>query len=204
MTSTLIENLEQAAQIAKEGRASPLLGGEIGLTWTILATIALMAHGAIISGWTPLNPNFVGLVWLVYGVTGLLITAILARRLNNMSSASCTLTNQASRATWVSSGHVIVVVVMSIIVAINVNDYSFDLFNVIVPLAFSLATLSYAVLAKLTGQGYLRFAAILSGSAASVTLMIIHEPHMYFVAGILLFISGVIPSVIEIRKAQTA
>ncbi|MEM9599562.1 MAG: hypothetical protein AAF926_00945, partial [Pseudomonadota bacterium] len=191
-------------RIAKEGRASPLLGGEIGLSWTTLATVALMAHGAVISGWTPLSPSAVGLVWLVYGITGTLIAVILGRRINKTSDLSRTLINQASAATWIASGLMIFAVVMSIIVAVSLNGYSPDLFNSIVPLAFSLATVSYAVLASLTQQGYLRFAALASGAAASITLMMIHEPHMYFVAGVLLIISGVIPSLIEIRKARTA
>jgi hypothetical protein len=197
---TLIKDLEYATDIARRAEQTPLIGGPIGLMWTSLATIALMAHGAILAGWVGVGPAMAGLVWLVYGIVGTVLSVILGRRFTRTPGSS-SLANRVAEASWMSMGLLITVVAVTTVAAFMSGRVELLAFNFIVPIAFALSAASYGTLAKLTGYGYLTFAAVASALSASVTLFIVTEPSMYFVAGILLILSGVIPSVIELRKA---
>ena len=195
----LIRDIEDAVAIARAGRHTPLLGGEIGLMWSALATVALTAHGVVVMGWTGIPEPLVGLIWLAYGILGTILMLILGKSVSKKPGVNSAL-NQASAGTWVSMSLMVGTIAITIAVAFALNLVPRMAFNFIVPAAFALAAVSYGVLARLAGLGYLRFAAIASGISTSITLFMLTDPLMYFVAGGLLFISGVIPSFIELRR----
>jgi hypothetical protein len=197
----LLKDLEYATQIARRADDAPLIGGSIGLMWTSLATLTLMLHGAILAQWIAVDVGYTGLLWLIYGVLGTALSVFLGRRLN-ARSGSRSLANRVAEACWVSMGIMTAAVTITIVVAFMTGKVGMQGFNFIVPVAFALSTTSYSVIARLTGYGYLRYAAIASGISTTVTLLMVQEPAMYFVAGVLLLISGVIPSIIELRKAD--
>lgn len=195
----LISDLEYATDIAKRAEATPLIGGSIGLMWTCLATIALMIHGAILAGWTGLDTSLAGLVWLFYGLLGTLFSVILGRRLSS-KPGSRSLANRVSEACWLSMGLMVTVIAITTVVAFMTGRVEVVAFNFIVPSAFSLSAVAYGVIARLTGYGYLKYASVASGLSAAITLYMVQDPSMYFVAGVLLILSGVIPSNIEVRN----
>lgn len=200
MHETLIKDLEYATEIAKRADNAPLIGGPIGLMWTGLATVALMAHGAILARWVDVPVSMSGLVWAVYGLVGTALTILMARRLVGMPGHR-TFANRVADACWFAVGIAITIVAITTVVAFMSGEVGMSAFNFIVPTAFALSAVAYTVLARLTRHGYLRFAAAASLASTSITLFIVNEPAMYFVAGVLLIISGVVPSLIEIRKA---
>lgn len=195
----LISDLEYATDIARRAEASPVIGGSIGLMWTCLATISLMIHGAILSGWIGSDTSLAGLVWLIYGVVGALLSVLLGRRLSQ-KIGSRSLANRVSEACWSSMGIMVAIIAVTTVIAFMTGRVEVVAFNFIVPFAFSQAATAYGVIARLTGYGYLKYAAIASAVSACITLYIVEDPAMYFFAGVFLILSGVIPSIIEVRK----
>lgn len=197
----LVKDLEYATRIARAADEAPLIGGSIGLMWTGLATLALIVHGAIYAQWIPIDVSLTGLVWLAYGVVGTLLSVWIGRGFA-AKSGSRSLANRVAEACWVSTGIMTTAIAVTTVLAFVLGKVDMLAFNFIVPFAFALAAASYSTIARLTGYGYLKFAAVTSGVSATITLFMVREPSMYFVAGLLLLISGVIPSLIELRKAN--
>ena len=201
MTNEALRNdLEYASRIAREGEATPLLGGEIGFMWTSLATIALMLHGAVLAGWIDMDVSLTGLIWLVYGVIGTVLSIVLGRRLSTRAGVK-SFANRVSEACWFSMGVIITIVAVTVVVSYMAGKVDLSAFNFIVPTAFALSAAAYTTLARLMGHGYLLFAAMASAISVAVTLYMVVDPAMYFVAGLLLIFAGVLPSFIELRRA---
>lgn len=198
---TLLQDLENASRIAREAEAAPLLGGSIGLMWTSLGTIALMTHGAVLAGWINIPLAMIGLIWAAYGIIGTIFSAVLGRKIAS-TPGSQSFVNRAAEGAWVSGGIMIATFAIALVIAMTMGKIETVDFNFIPPAAFAISTVINGMLAKLTGYGYLKFGAIMSGVATAVTLLMVRQPEMYFVAGALLILSGVIPSFIENRRAN--
>lgn len=198
---TLLQDLENASRIAREAEAAPLLGGSIGLMWASLATVALMAHGAILAGWINIEVSMTGLIWAAYGIIGTLLSVILGRKISS-KPGSHSFANRAAEGAWTAGGIMIATFAISLVVAMTMGKIEVVDFNFIPPAAFAISAVINGMLAKLTDYGYLKFGAIMSGVATAVTLIMVRQPEMYFVAGALLVLSGVIPSFIENRRAN--
>lgn len=198
---TLLKDLENASRIAREAEAAPLLGGSIGLMWASLATVALMAHGAVLAGWINIAVSMTGLIWAVYGIVGTFLSVILGRKISS-KPGSHSFANRSAEGAWTAGGIMIATFAISLVVAMTMGKIEVVDFNFIPPAAFAISAVINGMLAKLTDYGYLKFGAIMSGVATAVTLIMVRQPEMYFVAGALLVLSGVIPSFIENRRAN--
>ncbi|MGJ8559725.1 MAG: hypothetical protein ACSHX3_05775 [Litorimonas sp.] len=198
---TLMQDLADASRIAREGETTPLLGGPVGLMWASLTTIALITHGAVLAGWIDIPVSMTGLIWVTQGVLGTILTVILSRRLSTKPGCH-SFANRAAEGAWVSGAIMIATFAISLVVASFMGRTEVVDFNFIVPAAFAISAVINGLLARLTGYGYLKFGAIMSGVATTVTLIMVRQPEMYFVAGALLIVSGVIPSLIENRRAH--
>ena len=198
----LAQDLDYALDLARAGREAPLLGGPIGLMWTGLATVALTLHGLALVGVLRIPEPMLGLIWLAYGVVGTALSYGLGKRFANTPGAR-TFANRVSEATWTASGILIAAIAVSAVVAFSLGLFrDYTVFAFIVPFAFGVSSVSNAVLARITGHGYLKFAAWGAGVATVVTLMMATQPAMYLVAAAGVLVSGVIPSWIELRKAR--
>lgn len=198
---TLLQDLENASRIAREAEAAPLLGGSIGLMWTSLATVALMAHGAVLAGWINIPVSMTGLIWAAYGIVGIILSVIIGRGLAS-KPGSHSFANRAAEGAWQAGAIMIATFAITLTVAMTMGKIETVDFNFIPPAAFAISAVINGMLAKLTGYGYLKFGAVMSGVATAVTLIMVRQPEMYFVAGALLILSGVIPSFIENRRAN--
>lgn len=197
----LMHDLENATRIAREGEQAPLLGGSVGLMWASLTTIALMTHGAVLAGWIDIPVSMTGLIWATQGTLGVILTAILSRGISDKPGCH-SFANRAAESAWIAGIIMIATFAISLVIANFMGRTEIVDFNFIVPAAFAISAVINGMLAKLTGYGYLKFSAIMSGVATAVTLIMVRQPEMYFVAGALLILSGVIPSLIENRRAH--
>lgn len=198
---TLLKDLENASRIAREGESAPLLGGPIGLMWAILTTVALMTHGAVLAGWIDIPISMAGLIWATQGILGVILTGILGRRISKKPGCH-SFANRAAEGAWIAGIIMIATFAISLVVANFMGRTETVDFNFIAPAAFAISAVINGMLARLTGYGYLKFSAVMSGVATAVTLIMVRQPEMYFVAGALLILSGVIPSLIENRRAN--
>jgi hypothetical protein len=198
---TLIQDLENATRIAQAGVQAPLLGGPIGLMWASLTTVALMIHGAVIAGWIGIPAPMTGLIWATQGIVGTVFTIILSRGLSTKPGCH-SFANRAAEGAWIAGGIMIATFAISLVIGAATGQTEAIDFNFIPPAAFAISAVINGMLAKLTGYGYLKLSSVMSGVATAVTLLMVRQPEMYFVAGALLILSGVIPSFIENRRAH--
>jgi len=200
--SALAQDLDYAIGLARQGETAPLLGGPIGLMWTSLATLALTVHGLAMVDVLPIPNPWIGAIWMVYGIVGTIGSILLGRRIDGASGAK-TFANRVAEASWVMSGLMIGTIAISAVIAHVVFGVPFVVFAFIVPAAFALSAVSNGVLARLTDYGYLRFATFGAAVMTSVTLLMANEPAMFLVAALGVFISGVIPSFIELKRGRS-
>jgi hypothetical protein len=142
-----------------------------------------------------------GLIWATQGILGTILTIILSRGMS--AKPGChSFANRAAEGAWIAGIIMIATFAISLVVGTFLGQTEAIDFNFIPPAAFAISAVINGMLAKLTGHGYLKFSAVMSGVATAVTLLMVRQPEMYFVAGALLILSGVIPSLIENRRAH--
>ena len=59
---TLIDDLDYAAQLARDGANTPMLGGPFFLLWSGLLIPTLLAHGLVLLGVIPLPVQMLGVL----------------------------------------------------------------------------------------------------------------------------------------------
>ena len=158
-TMQLDEMLAIAQDGARAGQTRPLLGGEVGLVWTLGATIALTVHGLALMGRIPLESSQIGLIWLTYGVVGGLIGFVIGRRISEKPGADSIL-NRVSDAAWTVTGVMFFAVALSTVFAQLIFGAPYIVYNFIVPLAFTVSAVNNGILARLTGFGYLKYGSV--------------------------------------------
>ena len=89
---------------------------------------------------------------------------------------------------------------ISIAVGAAFNQLPMIAFNFIMPLAFATAALSQAILARMTGEAFLRLASFGGLVFVCLTAMFADRGEVYFISAFGVLLTGVIPSVIELRK----
>ena len=198
-----VSDLDYLKTLAESGYNSPLLGGRIGLVWTSLVIPTLIIHGLILKGMIGIPIEQVGFIWLVYGIVGGVLTAILSRGMRAKKGAG-TAVNQVSEVIWMTSSLLIFGFAISVVIGFSSGNLPQIAFNFIISVAFATSAMSQAVLARLTGEMYLKVAAILAGVTMSATVILASRPEVYFVAAAGVLLSGVIPSYIELRKENAS
>ena len=198
-------NVDEMLRLAREGArerdSRPLLGGEIGLMFTGLATIALFLHGLALMGVIPLPVNMIGLIWMIYGLVGWGLSVVMSRKIGEKPGHD-SIFNRVGEASWLVGGVMIAAFGIGSVVAHVVFGVPYIVFNFIVPFAYAVAAVNNGLLARLTGFGYLKYGAVSAGVLAVVTLLMVDQVEMYLVAAVGLLLSGVLTSFIEIRRER--
>ena len=194
-----LSDLDYLKTLAESGQKSPLLGGRIGLMWTILLVPTLIVHGLVETKTVDIPPQNIGFLWMCFGVLGGILSLILARGLERKSGAG-TVANQVAATVWPFSTILIFTFAISIVVGTAFNQLPMNAFNFIMPLAFSTAAMSQAVLARMTGETFLRIASWGGLVFVCLTAMFADRGEVYFISAFGVLLTGVIPSVIELRK----
>ncbi|MDA8708801.1 hypothetical protein N9M10_05430 [Hellea sp.] len=115
---------------------------------------------------------------------------------------SQSLLNKVGTALGISVSILIFTFAITTVVSAALNNLPPYVFNYILVFAFSLLTINYAVLAHLSRYTYLRIAAIIAGSFMTISLLIVTQNHVYFVAAAGVVLAQIIPSLIEIKGEQ--
>lgn len=197
----ILRDLNFATQLAKDGRNTPLLGGPIGLMWGVLLFPTLIIHGLTLLGKTPIPIESVGLIWMVYGISGAILHAILGRQLRDKTGAGSTL-NKIAGALGVSMGIIIFSFAIATVYAVLTLKLPVYTYNIIVVFAFGMGCINLSVLAAMTGKSYLRMAAIAAGIIMGVTMMMVTQTSVYFVAAIGVVLTQIIPNLLEMKAER--
>lgn len=197
----ILADLDYASSLAKDGANTPLLGGSIGVMWGCLLIPTLILHGLTLIEVIPMAPQNVGFFWMVYGILGTILSIILGKRIDQKPGAQSTL-NKVGTALGISLGILIFTFAITTVFTVIKGGLPFYIYNLILVFAFGLMTLNYAVLAHLSGLNYLRLTAILAGSFMVISLLMVTQHHVYFVAAAGVLLTQIIPSVIELKNER--
>ncbi|NNE57846.1 MAG: hypothetical protein HKN36_07035 [Hellea sp.] len=200
MTKTeIMADLAYVKSVAEEGRNAPLLGGRVGLMWTGLLVPTLIAHGLTAAGKTPIAPNQVGLLWLAFGIIGAVLAVFLIRSIKGKPGGSA-LANRIESVIWPTTSVLIFGYAIALGFAFGPADLPPVIFDTILPLAFALTAVNLMVLGKITDKGYMKLAGLISGLAMIACVFLIGNPAIYYVAAAGVFLTGVIPSLVQMRN----
>ena len=194
-----LSDLDYLKTLAESGQKSPLLGGRIGLMWTVLLVPTLIANGLVATGIIEIPPQNIGFLWMCFGILGGVLSLILARGLERKPGAG-TAANQVAATIWPFSSILIFAFAISIAVGAAFNQLPKIAFNFIMPLAFATAAMSQAVLARMTGETFLRQASWAGLVFVCLTAIFANRGEVYFISAFGVLLTGVIPSLIELRK----
>ncbi|PHR57431.1 MAG: hypothetical protein COA43_12090 [Robiginitomaculum sp.] len=203
---TKIEILDDLAYVkstyiksmAEEGKNVPLLGGNIGLMWAILSTITLLLHWAIIAKHINISFEYIGFIWMVFGITGGILTTILGKKIDKKPGAS-SVANRVSSTLWPS----ISVLIFTYAIAVGISHILAKntplLFDTIPAFAFGCHFLAYTLIAKISGQKWMYSFAMIALALVPICMYFLGNTTLYLIATLGVFTVGVIPSLISIK-----
>jgi hypothetical protein len=194
-----LSNLEYLKTLAESGERSPLLGGRIGLMWAGLLVPTLIAHGLVMTNIIDMPRQNIGFLWLCFGIVGGVLSMILSRGLGRKSGAG-TAANQVAGTIWPFSSILIFGFAISIAVGHVFGQLPQIAFSFILPFAFATSAMSQAVLARMTGETYLGMASWLGFVFVCLTAIFANRGEVYFLAALGVLLTGVLPSLVELRK----
>ena len=195
----LMDNLDYASQIAKDGANTPLLGGRIGLMWGSLLVLTLLAHGLTSLALLPIPPSAIGFFWLTFGVLGGLLTWVLGRGIEDMPGAHST-TNRVEQATWSATTLMLFGMGISVAISVFYLGKPYWLFDIVLAAAFGTYIINYYVLAKVTGMKSLYMPMIIGFGMMVFTLIFVGQPFIYLAAAFGVLFTAVLPAWNNLRN----
>jgi hypothetical protein len=192
MTDTNKPDLNYLRSVAESGEQAPLIGGRFLVIWGGLGIIACIAHWAIMAQFVPVEPQYVGAVWLIYGVAGLLLTAVACRGLR-LKPGSGSVANRVNSVAWRSVGLGTGFYVAGVIFSVTALDASPVLFDSILTIAFFGYAIAFAVTAAISSEKWLFGPAWMSIAGAALSPAFYGRPELYLLAATIILFAAVLP-----------
>lgn len=199
MTNTSDTDLDYLKSVAESGTNAALIGGQFLIYWGSLTVIATLAHWAILSGTLPVEPQYVGAVWLVYGVVGVIGQAVLKQTMTNKSGAG-SIGNRVNRAAWRYVGIGVAVYVAGIIFSVTALDAPSLLFDSILSIAFFGYAFAFAVTAAVSQEKWLYGPSWISIAAAGLLPAFYGRAELYLIAAAVILFAAVLPGLRMMAK----
>lgn len=196
----LIADLQNAAEIARDGANAPLLGGPIGLMWGLLITFTLLIHWSIISGQFGWPDSYLAALWIAFAVLGAIGSLILGRKIEQKTGAN-SVANRVESYVWIMFSAMMATLAVGIILNIIIQGGTARLFDFIVVIGFAGQGLAYGVVAKLSGLKWVHLSALAGFAASAVCFSALGTGHFYLLAALATIVTIVLPSLYSMRKA---
>ena len=196
----LREDLAHAARLAREGASAPLMGGRYGLFWGALLLVTFTAHWFIASGASGLETQYVGAVWMGYGVIAAIGSVILARSMPKTAPASNI--NKVESAVWGYFGLAFAAIFLGIVLRIVLGLSDFSLFDIVVPFAFAGYSTAHLTTAKISGAAQLRWGGYVAALGACGAMILYGKPEMYLFAALIILLAIIIPAWISLKHER--
>lgn len=195
----MLDDLKYAREIAEQGQFAPLLGGRIGLMWGCLLAPTLLIQGLILTGRLDVAPQFLGLVWMIFGIGGGLLTFILGRQIENKTGAN-SIGNRVEQAVWTGTTFMLMAIAFAVAYSVVVLGKDHSLFDVIMAIAFGSQAVSYYVIAKISGEKMLYFPMIIALALSAIVMTMIGNPNSYFIGAFGLIFTVIIPALTHLKN----
>lgn len=192
-------DLAYLREIAESGQKAASLGGRFFLWWGVLATIALLAHWAILAGVIGSDPSQVGMVWLAYGVIGGIGSSFLGRGLARKPGTG-SVSNRAERAVWNGAGLTIFAYVIGTVAANLTGNSEVIIYDTIPLMAFAGYGTAFWATSSMGGPGWQRFLALGSWAMVIAGAFFVGKPELYLLCAGGVFLLSVLPGLVLIRQ----
>lgn len=203
MSEPRSSDLDYLRSVAESGEQAPLLGGRFLLIWGGLGVLATIAHWAVLAGVLPVETQYVGAVWAVYGIAGVLITSLACRGLIR-KPGSGSIGNQVNRVVWRSVGVGIGLYVAGIVFSVTALDASPILFDSILTIALFGYAIAFSVTATLSSEKWLYRHGWMSIAGAALSPAFYGRPELYLMAAAIILFAAVWPGLQLMRKEPGA
>ena len=200
-TETLMADLEEASRIAKTGEDMPLVGGPIGLMWGVLITLVLAVHYMIINQIIAVPLQNLSFLWIAFAVIGGVGSATLGRKADKKPGAYST-ANRVEQYVWIMFSAAMASMAVGVILNLVLGNGSYQSWAFMLVAGFAGQGLAYGVVAKLTGHGWLHFAAFASFTMAALTMSFYGQNIIYLIAAIGSIFTIIIPSLLSMKAAR--
>ncbi len=202
VTQPSVEDIAYVRQLSESGARAPLLSGRFMAWWGLLVATAYAAHHFALEGAIGDGRTIFGLIWMTFGVVGVIGQFVLARTMPDKAGAGSA-GNRASRSAWIAAGCAIVSVVVGAAVAAR-NGAGPATFDWSVPVAFSV----YACALIVTGALSANRTILAAGAGAILmaglfTALILH-PDRYLLASAGVALTVLLPGLLLVRTEPRA
>jgi hypothetical protein len=192
MTDSSNTDLDYLRNVAESGAQAPLIGGRFLVIWGGLAVIACVAHWSILAAVIPIEPQYVGAVWLAYGVIGLLANFVAARGLSTKPGIG-SIGNRVYRVAWQYVGIGIGLYLAGVLFSVTALDASPVLFDSILTIALFGYSIAFAVTAALSSEKWLYGPAWMSIAGAALSPAFYGRPELYLLIAAIILFAAVVP-----------
>lgn len=208
MTDPIIDNdgpadIAWMRNLAQEGAAAPLRGGDILLAAGLLFGLASVANWLVVSGLTPWTPReALNLIWPVTTIAFVIFATVQGRRKAQAAGVK-TAANRASATVWTSVGIGIFTLFVSIaVIGWRLGDASQAfVFSLIPSIIMVFYGMGWAVSATMTRSGFLWRLSIASFVAAPLLAAFTGSTLQYLVYAACLFGLMAVPGWLLMKKA---
>lgn len=145
----------------------------------------------------------IGALWMGFGIIGGGLTFVLARGLDKKPGAN-SIANKVESIMWPVTALLIFAFAIALAIGMAFTKVPPVMFNSIMPFAFALTAVNLTVLGTLTGKSYFKGCAALAGLSVITCGILIARPDVYFVAAAGVLLTGVLPSLIQMRDERRA
>ncbi|WP_291845171.1 hypothetical protein [Maricaulis sp.] len=191
-------DLEFLRDVAASGLHAPSLSGRFFIWWGGLAAPALLAHWAILTGLVGIPAHLVGLVWMAYGIIGMVGSSLLGRSLQGKPGAGA-VNNRGESAAWRGVTWMVAAYAIGAVVAMGLGRGSLLLFDTIPLVAFAGYGLSFHVSAQLGGARWMQAMAVLAWVASGAGLTLVGTTGIYLFAAVAVAVLAIIPGIVLLR-----
>lgn len=197
---TLINDLEYASALAKEGENAPLVGGPIGLMWGILLTLTFFIQWGVLSGTFGVSQDKLIYLWLAFAIIGGAGSTILGRRVAQQPGANST-ANRVEQYVWIMFSGMMATLFIGAVLNMLLSGGSYKLFDLILIVGFAGQGLAYGVVAKMSKITILHAASFAGFTASALCFAFYGDVTIYLIGAIATLFTIIAPSALLMNKA---
>lgn len=188
-----LKDLDYIKSVALSGENAPLNGGRYGLFWGSLLCITFLAHWFVGSGAAGIDPNFVGAVWMAYGVYAVIGSVVLGLSMKGKTNNAAA--QKVERHIWSSFAFALLALFIGVLLNILIGQGSPSMFDLVVPFAFAGYGMAYLTTAAFGNHARLRLPGYGSIIAAAVAMALYGRIELYLFAAVAIILVIVLPAI---------
>jgi len=196
----VLDDLEHATRIAREGAETPLLGGPVGLLWGALLTITFAGQYLILERVLAMPDYSLAILWIGFAAIGGVGTALLSRRINSKPGATSA-ANRVESYVWIMFASLMASLAVGIILNQIFSGGDYRLWDFMVIVGFAGQGLAYGVVAKMMREQWIHLAALAGFIMSAVCFSAYGSNQLYLIAAIATIFTVILPSIRTMKAA---